>query len=210
MLRIRFLLIAALALLLAPGAAAQKKQKDPVLQAYLEETFADLKTKLSALNDRLNTLEEQLVRLKQQQEQDQADLRSTLALLKTMDASFSSYRLSSQQEMISLKSELAAIRKDLAGVLEKAKAADAPAPAGPKVEGYITAVQDKDVTINLGSGHGVKVGSRLLVFKAADPKTQVGVIEIVEVLDNNNSRAKISTVSPGVKFEFGDMVRLEQ
>ena len=205
------LVLVCLALLLAPAASAQKKQKDPVLQAYLEETFSDLRAKLASLSDRLTVMEEDLARLKQQQTAAAEETRSSQTMLKTFDASLSSFRLSSQQDIISIKQELAAIRKDLGSVVEASKKPEAQpaAPDAPKVEGYITAVTNNEVTINLGSGAGMKVGAKLTVFRASDAKMQIGLIEIVEVLDANNSRAKIVFNKPDAKFEFSDIVRPE-
>ncbi len=198
------------ALLFAPAAAAQKKQKDPVLQQYLEDAFADLGAKLAKLGDRLSAIEEDLARLKQQQAASSEELRNTQTMIKTFDAGLSSFRLSTQQDIISIKQELAAIRKDLSGVAEAARkpeSAAAPGAAEAKIEGYITAVTNNEVTINLGSGAGMKVGSRLTVFRASDAKTQIGLIEVIEVLDANNSRAKIMFHQPDAKFEFSDIVR---
>jgi hypothetical protein len=206
-----FVVLVCVALSLAPAASAQKKQKDPVLQAYLEETFSDLRAKLASLSDRLTVMEEDLARLKQQQTAAAEDTRNSQTMLKTFDASLSSFRLSTQQDIISIKQELAAIRKDLGSVVEASKRPEAQQAAldAPKIEGYITAVTNNEVTINLGSGAGMKVGTKLTVFRATDAKTQIGLIEIVEVLDANNSRAKIVFNKPDAKFEFSDIVRPE-
>jgi hypothetical protein len=205
----RFLAAACMALLLlASPALAQKKQKDPVLQTYLEETFAELTAKLLKLADRLAAIEDQLTRLKQQQDDAGVDVRGVMTQVKTTDQSLSSFRLSVQQDLLSLKSDLASVRQDLKTVAETAKKAEAaPAQELPRVEGYITAVTEKDVTINLGSASGMKAGTRLAVFRASDPKTQIGVIEVTEVLDANNSRAKIVFSKPDAKFDFSDIVR---
>lgn len=205
-----FLLVPLVSLLLAPAAFAQKKPKDPVLQAYLEETFADLSSKLLKLADRLSVIEEELAKIKQQQSQAAEELRTSQTLLKTNDAALSSFRLSTQQDLLSLKQDLGRIQQELAALLERVqKPEPAPPAEGPRIEGYITAVLNNDVTINLGSAVGMKVGSRLAVFRATDPKLQIGVIEVTEVLDANNSRAKVVFNKPGIKFEFSDIVRPE-
>jgi hypothetical protein len=49
----------------------------------------------------------------------------------------------------------------------------------------------------------------LALYKASDPNTRVGVIEIIQVIDAGTSRAQIVEVNPGVKPEFSDVVRLE-
>jgi hypothetical protein len=210
---ISLLLLAALTL--APAAGAQKKQKDPVLQAYLEQTFADLSAKLTGLADRLSVLEAEINRIKQQQAELMSEARNSQTVMKTTDTSLSSFRLSTQQEMLSLKTDLARMQRDLAALLEGLKKPEPAPPATPaaeasKLEGYITADGDKEVTINLGSSAGVRAGMKFNVYRAADPKTQIGVIEIVEVLDSSNSKAVVLHKKADVaKFEFSDLVRLQ-
>ncbi len=53
------------------------------------------------------------------------------------------------------------------------------------------------------------MGSRLAVYKANDPNTRVGVLEVVQVVDAGNSRARIVTMNSGVQPEFSDFIRLE-
>jgi hypothetical protein len=50
---------------------------------------------------------------------------------------------------------------------------------------------------------------RFQVFKVGDAATQVGLLEITEVIDANNSRARILQNKPGIKLEFSDIVRAE-
>jgi len=100
-------------------------------------------------------------------------------------------------------------------LLMKNQPAAQPAPAPveqPVVEGYITAVdeQAQEVTINLGSSAGVREGSEFNVFKAGDPKREAGIIEVVQVIDANNSRAKVVFLRSGTQFEFSDIVRPRQ
>jgi len=207
--------IVALALGLAPSAAAQKKQKDPVLEQYLLAEFGKLNAAIAQLNDRLAALEAELGRARQQQTELGTELRNTQNALKTTDTSLSSFRLSTQQDLLGLKTDLTQLRQDVTRLMDLAQrslaASAASAPAAPQApaapEGYISAVGEKDVTINLGSNHGIKVGMRFTVFRAADPKTQIGQIEVVEVIDANNSRATIIFVKPNTSFEFSDIVR---
>jgi hypothetical protein len=77
------------------------------------------------------------------------------------------------------------------------------------LEGYVTAVEEDMVTINLGSNAGVKPGAQFNVFKSADPRTTIGVAEVTQVIDSNNSRAKILFIRPEVRLEFSDTVRLK-
>jgi hypothetical protein len=203
----------ALTLGVAPEAAAQKKQKDPVLHQYLIEEFSKLTSQIASLNERLNLLEGELAKAKQQQGETQTEVRNAQNVLKIVDSTLTSIRLSTQGELLSLKTDLTQLRQDvskLVDVVQRGLAAQAPpapmqGPAAP--EGYITTVGDKDVTINLGSSHGVKVGMRFNVYRATDPKTQIGLIEVIEVLDANNSKASIVFAKPDTRFEFSDVVR---
>ena len=52
-------------------------------------------------------------------------------------------------------------------------------------------------------------GAMGVVYKATDPNTRVGVIEVTQVVDTGNSRARIVTMNSGVKPEFSDVVRVE-
>ena len=203
----------ALALSVAPEAAAQKKQKDPVLHQYLIEEFGKLTSQIAVLNERLNTLEGELAKTKQQQGETQSEVRNAQNVLKIVDSTLTSVRLSTQGELLSLKTDLTQLRQDVAklvDIVQRGLAAPPAAPAmqGPAApEGYVTTVGDKDVTINLGSSHGIKVGMRFNVYRAADPKTQIGLVEVTEVLDANNSKAIIVFSKPDTRFEFSDVVR---
>jgi hypothetical protein len=202
----------ALALGFAPEAVAQKKQKDPVLHQYLIEEFGKITARIDQLSERLNAIEAELGRTKQQQTETNAEVRNTQTSLKSTDTSLSSFRLSTQQDLLGLKTDLNQLRQDVAKLLDTVQrgiaASAAVAPQGPAApEGYITAVGEKDVTINLGAGHGVKVGMRFNVYRASDPKTQIGLVEVIEVLDANNSKATIVFAKPDTRFEFSDIVR---
>ena len=63
--------------------------------------------------------------------------------------------------------------------------------------------------IDMGSAQGIQQGSRLAVYKATDTNTRVGVIEVTQVVDTGNARARIVTMNSGVKPEFSDLVRVE-
>ena len=211
-LHVAFLLV--IALCLPSIASAQKKQKDPVLQTFLEEQFAGLTKKLDDISERVATLEVELGKLKQLQTDSAGELRNAQNAARNTDSSLTSFRLSNQQDIITLKTDVAKILQNVSALVEGAKKAEAAAaaPEAPKIEGYITdpPAEGKDVcTVNKGSAAGVKVGMRLLVFKASDPNSQVGLLEITEVLDANNSRAKIIHSKPGIKLEFSDIVRAE-
>jgi len=205
------LLVAALCL---PSLAlAQKKQKDPVLQAYLEERFAEVSKRLGEISEKVAALEVEIGKLKQQQADTTAEMRNAQTVARAMDSSLAAFRLSNQQDLLSLKTDITKIRQDVTTLTEGMKKAEAAAatPEAPKIEGYITAVSEagKEVTINIGSAAGVKVGARFAVFRANDPKSQIGLIEVIEVLDANNSRARILHSKPDAAMAFSDIVRLE-
>jgi cell division protein FtsB len=212
--RLHVVLLLVVALCLPSAAGAQKKPKDPVLQSYLEEQFAGLNKKLDELSAKLAALDAEIAKLKQQQTDAAGEFRNAQNAARNTDSSLTSFRLSNQQDIITLKTDVAKILQNVTTLLEGAKKAEAAAaaPEAPKIEGYITdpPTEGKDVcTINKGAAAGVKVGMRLLVFKAGDPHSQVGLLEITEVLDANNSRAKIIHSKPGIKLEFSDIVRAE-
>jgi len=223
-------LVAALTLVMAPslGAQAQPKQKDPVLQRYLLEEFAQLNAKLGQLNERVTATATKLDQLEQKQNVLDAELRNAQNVSKSIDSSLSTLRLSSQQDLFSLKTDLTQARQELSSladlvrkssvfatlappaVVAPPKPLEAPiSPAPVVLEGYITAVDADEVTINLGTNAGVKPGAQFNVYKAADPRTTVGVAEITQVTDTNNSRAKVIFVRPDARLEFSDSVRLK-
>jgi hypothetical protein len=204
----------------------QRRQRDPILQQYLLEEFAQLNAKLGQLSERLAATASKLEQLEQKQNALDAELRSTQNVSKTIDTSVTTLRLSNQQDLFSLKTELTQARQDLGALAELVrrnsalastvapsappKAPEQPAAPAPVVlEGYVTAVEEDMVTINLGSNAGVKPGAQFNVFKSADPRTTIGVAEVTQVIDSNNSRAKILFIRPEVRLEFSDTVRLK-
>lgn len=199
--------------LLLPSAAAQKKVKDPVLQVYLEEQIAQLNRKLDDLSVRIADLNADLAKVKQQQADSAVELRNAQVAMRNSDTSLSNFRLSNQQDMIALKTDVAKIVQSVNTLLEGTKKAETAAAAeAQKMEGYITVPPEegKDTcTINRGSAAGVKPGMRFKVFKVSDPNMQVGLLEVMEVLDPNNSRAKVLQTKAGFKLEFSDIVRPE-
>jgi hypothetical protein len=216
---------AGLALLLgaAAPARAQKqtatqtapvpKFKDPALQQYLVAELAIIQEKLDKLNARLDATDAQIAKLKEQQQALVSDFRTNQELTKATDTSVSSLRASNQEDLLSLKTDVGRIRRDLSDLADQLKKASAPppapAPAQPALEGYITQASptSSTITINLGSAAGVEVGMRFGVYRAAEPQTRIGTVEITEVLDANNSRAKIVASNPNTKFQFSDIVR---
>lgn len=204
-------MIVALMVLAAAPALAQaptlKKQKDPVLHQYLAEEFGQLNAKLTQLAERLAALEAELAQLKQAQGEQSNEQRNTQTMLKAADATVTSLRVTTQQDLLALKTDLGELRKDVLAIQETLKKEEQSAASA--TEGYITDVKPSEVRINLGSGAGIKLGMRLNVYRSTDPKLHLGVVEVVEVVDANNSRAKIVVGKPNSKFEFADIVRPE-
>lgn len=199
----------------APPAHAQKKQKDQVLEQYLIAEFAKLNAKLDGLSARVAAAEAEIAKVKQGQTEMLNEVRNNQTVVKTTDTSLSTFRLSTQQDLFSLKTDLTQIRQDLARLNETVKGAAQPAAApaaaageAPAVEGYVTtSPQNNEVNVSLGSAAGVRIGTEFSVYKANDPKTEVGILEVIQVLDGNNARAKIVYLKPAVKLDFSDIVR---
>jgi hypothetical protein len=211
--QILLFLFVSIALLLPSPAVAQKKVKDPVLQTYLEEQFTILNKKLDEVVGRIANLEADMAKLKQQQADTATELHNAQTVMRNTDSSLTSFRLSNQQDVIALKTDVAKISQGISTLLEGIKKAETTAAAeAQKMEGYITVPPEegKDTcTINRGTAAGVKVGMRFKVYKVGDPNTQVGLLEITEVMDANNSRAKVLQTKAGFKLEFSDVVRPE-
>lgn len=216
---------ACLALLCGSAAPARAQQqsagqsapvprfKDPALQQFLTSELATIQEKLDKLNARLEATDAQITKLKEQQQALAADFRANQELTKATDTSVTSLRASNQEDLLSLKSDVGRIRRDLSDLADQFKKSAAPPPAAaaaaPALEGYITqaSATSSMVSINLGSAAGVDVGMRFGVYRAAEPQTRIGTVEVTEVLDANNSRAKIVASNPNTKFQFSDIVR---
>jgi hypothetical protein len=213
-----FLILAA-ALGMVPGAGAQQKKfKDEGLQQYLVPELAAVQSKLDKLAERIAGIEADLAKMKQLQADLASEVRATQGLLKATDSSVTSLRVSSQQDILGLKTDITQMRRDLSDIADLLRKNNAqlqppmqssnpPQSAPASTDAYITQVTDNGVTISVGSSTGVKVGARFNVFRASDPQSNIGVVEVVDVLDANNSRAKIVSSKPNVRFEFSDIVR---
>jgi len=213
-----FLILAA-ALGVVPGARAQQKKfKDEGLQQYLVPEITTVESKLDKLAERLAALEAEISKIKQLQADLAADVRATQGLLKATDTSVTSLRVSSQQDTLGLKTDITQMRRDLSDIAELLRTNNAqsqpsmqssnpPQSVPAPTDAYITQVTDNGVTISAGSSTNVRVGMRFNVFRASDPQSNIGVVEVVDVLDANNSRAKIVSSKPNVRFEFSDIVR---
>jgi hypothetical protein len=221
----RRLTLAMFLMLLCASTAWPRWDKED--RAYLVDQFRALQDQLQALKAQLDTLSGQVAELKQNQQQLQTVVVRQQRMLQDMDQLVSSLRLGQEENFSGVKTTLNEMRaehkKEFASLTGKSETGGGtvgtgqgpggsgvtPPPARP-VQGYITVVdKDNTVTVDLGSGQGIQVGSRLAVYRANDPSTRVGVLEVVQVVDAGNSRARIVTMNAGVQPEFSDFVRLE-
>lgn len=196
-------------------------------QQYLDTQFRNLQEQGQALSTQVQALNAHLTELRQNQAQLQAVIIRQQRALQDMEQLVSSMRINGEENYSTLKSALAQLRTetqksfaDLTGkaaaqqtaaTVEAGPAPRAPvAPTGPPVVlGYVTVVEGSNLMVDLGSAQGVRAGSRLALYKAADPNTRAGVLEVTQAVDAGNSRARIVTMNSGVQPEFGDIVRLE-
>ena len=221
----RRLTLAMFLMLLCASTAWPRWDKED--KAYLVDQFRALQEQLQALKTQLDALSGQVAELKQNQQQLQTVVVRQQRMLQDMDQLVSSLRLGQEENFSGVKTTLNEMRaehkKEFASLTGKSETGGGtvgtgqgpggsvvtPPPARP-VQGYITVVdKDNTVTIDLGSGQGIQVGSRLAVYRANDPNPRVGVLEVVQVVDAGNSRARIVTMNAGVQPEFSDFVRLE-
>jgi uncharacterized phage infection (PIP) family protein YhgE len=194
-------------------------------QQYLNDQFKAIQDQVTALTTQLQTLNTQLQVLRQNQAQFQAVIDRQQQALQNLDQLVTQMHLGDEENFSSLKTAITQLRKDtkaaiasLTGVQPGSVTTEATKPGTenpPRVlQGYVTDVKGNDasqvVTLeDMGSAQGIHQGSRLAVYKASDPNTRVGVIEIIQVSDAGTSRAQIVTLNPGVQLAWGDVVRLE-
>jgi len=196
-------------------------------QKYLDDQFNAIRDQVQALKAQVEALSARVAELQQNQVQLQTVIGRQLHTLQETEQLVTSLRLGSEENFSSLKSTITQLRNDtqksfnaLAGLpapgvpgtteVPAAVRPGAPAPATPQVvQGYITIIDGNTVTVDLGSAKGIRQGSRLAVYKATDPTARVGLLEVTQVVDRENSKAQIVTMNPGVKPEFSDIVRLE-
>jgi TolA-binding protein len=218
----RRLSVAITLLLLCASPAWSRWDKED--KAYLVAEFRALQDQIQALKTQLDSLNGQIAELKQNQQQLQTVIVRQQRVLQDMDQLVSSLRLSQEENFSGVKTSLGEMRaehrKEFASLIGKPAEPGAgatgaepkgsqPAPARP-IQGYITVVDDSNnVMVDLGSSQGIQAQSRLAIYKATDPNTRVGVLEVTQVLDAGSSRARIVTMNAGVRPEFSDIVRLE-
>lgn len=215
-------IVAIAALLFCASPAWSRFDKED--KAYLVDQFRALQEQIQALKTQLDSLNGQVAELKQNQQQLQTVIVRQQRLLQDMDQLVSSLRLSQEESFSGLRTNISDMRaehkKDFASLTGRPTEAGGgappseqkppqPAPARP-IQGYVTVIDDSNnVTVDLGSAQGMQPGSQLALYKAADPSTRVGLLEVTQVLDTGSSRARIVTMNTGVRPEFSDVVRLE-
>jgi len=215
----RRMMLALFFILLVVTSAWPKFKEDE--QKYLNDQFKVIQDQVQALTTQLQTLNAQLQELRQNQARFQAVIDSQQRSLKELDQMVRSMQLGSEENFSTLKTAITQLRKDtkaaiasLTGVPPGSVTTETTKPGSenpPRVlQGYVTDVKGNEVTLeDMGSAQGIHQGSRLAVYKASDPNTRVGVIEIIQVSDAGTSRAQIVTLNAGVQLAWGDVVRLE-
>jgi len=210
--RIAYFCLAAIILsAFARPVAAQPKPKDPLMYSEMQDQFRRVTDALTQILARLSTIETEVNRLKQLEN----EAHNTQALIKAADEKLSEFKVTTGRDLVNVTRDVAQLRSEvvtLNGEIARARAAQATAPAAPQQppppEGYITEVGEAEVTINLGSAAGLREGMRFAVFKAGDAnKTQIGTISIKQILDANAAKAEIIFKQPDVKFQFSDGIR---
>lgn len=88
-----------------------------------------------------------------------------------------------------------------------APTAQPPAPA--VTEGNVTLVEGSKISVDLGSAQNLHPGSKLSLFKAQDPASRVGELEVTDIVDSTDCHARVATLITGAKPEAGDVVRPE-
>lgn len=216
----RRLVSAFLLLILFASTAWPKLSKDE--QTYFDNQFRGILEQVQALSKQVQALNTHLAELHQNQTQFQEALVRQQRTLDDLEQLVSNLRARSQEDLTTLKTTLNQMRTEtqrslnaLAGRPTETTGIVASPATGPllttsqTVQAYITSIEGNEVVIDQGSAKGLQVGSRLGLYKASDPRTRVGLLEVTQIVDAQNSRAKMVTANAGVRPEFGDIVRLE-
>ncbi len=215
---IRRIAMAMVVLAFCATAAWPKFKEDE--QKYLEDQFRAVTDQLQQMTQQIQSLNAQLTELRQNQAQFQAVIVRQQRALAEMDQMVSSMRVGNEDNFSSLRHAITQLRDILkqAGSPPStgAQITESPAPSQPRsqapaepTKGYVTLVQGDVVMVDIGGSAGVHQGSRLAVYKANDPNTSVGVLEVTQVVDAGSSRAKVITMNSGVRPEFSDIVRVQ-
>jgi len=213
-------------LLTFTASAAWPKWKEEE-QKYLDDQFRTIQDQVQALKTQIDALSAHIAELRQNQAQLQQTMIRQVRALQDAEQLLSSMRIGTEENFSGLKSAVAQLRTDTQKSFSSLIGQPAPAspgtaepnvaartipatpPAPQVIQGYITVAEGNSVTVDLGSSRGIRTGSRLVVYKASDPNTRVGVLEVTQVVDTDNSKARVVTMNVGVRPEFSDIVRLE-
>jgi TolA-binding protein len=205
-------------LLLCVSSAWPKFKEDE--QKYLEERFESVLAQLQTLQNQIQTLNTQLQELRLNQARFQEFITRQQRQVQEIDQMVSSLRVGGEDHYSGLKAAIEKLRTEISkasaagGGTAVAGGGTTPLPplaAESRTTGYILSVEGDTVLVDMGSAQGIQQGTRLALYKASDPNTRVGVLEVTQVVDAGNSRARIiTTINSGVKPEFSDVVRPEK
>jgi len=178
---------------LADQQAKLLKAQQEVFNAQLKQLADAQKAHSDALSD-----------LAKSQSRLQTTIEELQHLISQLEVTISNLSTNNTQDTQYLKQEIEQLRAQVQEITGGA----AGTPAVRKVVGYITAVSpDSTVTVNLGSGNGLRAGSQLGLYKASDSNTRVGTLEVTDVVDQGNAHAKIKILNAGVTPEDSDVVK---
>lgn len=191
----------------------------PEEQEYLDNQFKILQDQIQALKKQNEALAEQLAQMQRNQAAFQSAMVNEQKKLDDLEQLIASLRLGNEENFAGVKAAISKMQdeqaksfNDLIGRNAQTAAGGttptAPAPA-PTVKGYVTIVKGDLLTIDLGASQGIRVGSKLQLFKPTDLNTPVGEIEVTDVTDAGTSHARVVSLTPGMKVDFSDQVRLE-
>lgn len=213
----RVSLVLLLGLICSTAAWSKIKPED---QEYFDNQFRVLQDQIQALKKQNEALAAQLVQLQQNQAAFQNSFTAEQKKLDELEQLISSMRLGSEENFASVKTSITKLHdeqeksfNDLIGrgtqTATTTTTTPATPPPTPAVKGYVTVVKGDTVTIDVGATQGIRVGSRLQVFKPTDLNTPVGEIEVTEVTGSGSSKAHVVSLNPDIKIDFSDQVRLE-
>jgi len=200
------LILAGSNLLWAKIKADDQAYFDGKFQQLAEEQAKQLKAQQDAFNAQLKQLADaqnaQVTELIKSQATLQKAVEAMQQTFNQLQIIISNLATSNTQDTLTLKQEIEQMRATL-----QASGGPGGAPQ-PRPVGYITTVgPDQVITVNLGSGNGLKSGSQLGVYKANDPNTRVGTLEVTDIIDQGNAHAKIKIMNAGYTPDFSDVVK---
>ena len=215
----RRMMLAVFVLLWVVTSAWPKLRPDE--QQYWDDHFKALQQELEELTTQMKNLQGQLQVLRESQAQYQEVIARQQNSLKSLDEMVTSMRLGSEENFSNLKTVILQLRKATQDGFVKLCGSAPPtgvggavtsipvAPPATVVQGYVTAVEGNNVQLDIGSDQGLRQGSRLALYKSSDPNTQVGILEVTQVIDTGKSRAQVTSLNPGVRPDWGDLVRVQ-